>query len=122
MSNLIEYDVFQIIIIIFNSLTLPFLIKLIVGTAKRLKKNKKPDKPTAYLLIALFSILSIAAVASICVSGHALVKDNGFYTDKIHTGDISLIRSLFFSFGNLLVSLYFYKLYCLGEIPKSRKK
>ena len=121
MSNLIEYDVFQVIIIIFNSLTLPFLVKLIIGTINRLKKNKKPDKLTAYLLIFLFSILSVSSIASICVSGFALIKHNG-YASPIHTGDISLIRSLFFSLGNLLVSLYFYKLYCLGEIPKSKKK
>lgn len=122
MSNLIENGLIQLLIIVFNIITIPFLFRLISGTYHRLKNNKKPDKMTAFLLIILFDVLMVTAIISIFVSTHALIVSNGITSGKIHTGDISLVRSFLFSLSNLFVSLYFYKIYCLGNKPKFKKK
>lgn len=108
-------NLMRVAIIVFNAAAIPFLVKLIVGVNKsRRKLKKKTDGKTAMLLIGLFHLLLGASIFSIIVSIMALLVVNHIVDFTFHIGSFSRMRSLMFSIGNLLVSVFFYRQYLEG--------
>lgn len=104
-------------IIIFSSLAIPYLIKLLYGIRTRIYVNKHPDKLTAIVLLFLFSTLLVISIVSIVVSTCSFIGVKPTIINQI-----SNIRSLFLSITNFISSVIFYKIYLDGEKPKRKGK
>lgn len=102
-------SLFRLLIIILSILTIPYLTSLIATMSVDKPKDIR-QRRTRNILLALFWLMLTASVLSIIISLTAIVlKTNTLF--GYHTGDLSRIRTLILTAGNLMVAMHFYKIH-----------
>lgn len=90
----------RFITVIISAASLPFVFSLLINTLITYKKSA--DKLVAFGLLLLFSVLFITTLMTLYISTIA------YLVAGINFDYLSRLRSLFFSIGNFITSLFFW--------------